>query len=83
MLFATRFWSPRFWFRTLKIAAKCLDTCSVVDIKIPGQSKAFLSLNGNNNNNNNNNNNKEKGGEKDRKNRQKGTLIRKVTNSVL
>lgn len=55
MLFATRFWNLRFWFRTLKIAAKCLDTCSVVQIKIPGQSKAFLSLNGNNNNNNNNN----------------------------
>lgn len=33
MLFATRFWSPRFWFRTLKLAAKCLDTCSVVQIK--------------------------------------------------
>lgn len=26
MLHATRFWSPHFWFRTLKLAAKCLDT---------------------------------------------------------
>lgn len=25
MLQATRFWSPHFWFRTLKLAAKCLD----------------------------------------------------------
>lgn len=46
MLFATRFWSPCFWFRTLKLAAKCLDTCSVVQIKIPGWAKAFLFLNG-------------------------------------
>lgn len=47
MLFATRFWSPHFWFRTLKLAAKCLDTCSVVQIKKnPGWAKPFLFLNG-------------------------------------
>lgn len=87
MLFATRFWSPRFWFRTLKIAAKCLDTCSVVEREIPGQSKAFLSLNRNNNNNSNNSNsnnsNEEKGEEEGQKGRWKSNLIRKVTNSVI
>lgn len=72
MLFATRFWSPRFWFRTLKIAAKCLDTCSVVEIEILGPSKAFLTLN-RNNSNTSNKDNKEKGGEKGRKEGEKAT----------
>lgn len=55
-------------FRTLKIAAKCLGIHSVVKIKIPGQSKAFLPIIGNNNSKgNNSSNNKGKEGSKKKK----------------
>lgn len=47
MFFCNQILESHSWFGTLKIAAKCLDSCSVVEVKIPRQSKAFLSLNGN------------------------------------